>query len=401
MTSLIFTLPLTAPTASILCQGMLTDDGQTVLRTVEATLALLPAPSHLDTVVVVPASQLSWHRVELPQGALKGSARLRTILDGLLEEQLLDDTAQLHFAIEPQAHAGKPLWIAACDRAWLYAWLTALEQAGKPAARIVPELAPSTVNIPISTLHATGSSERATLLLTNANGVTVLPLSANTVNLLAWPEEARLFAEPSVAALAEAYFKRPVTVQTTAERQLAAAQSGWDLAQFDLLYTRRTRTRKRLSAMAATLLRAPRWRAVRWATLAWVVINLGGLQVWAWKQEATLAAQRAAMRDTLVATFPEIRVVVDAPQQMTRALIDLQRRNGAASPSDMETMLGQFQTAAPGILPSSIEFTGGELRLKQLKPAITEFSSIAERLQSQGYNARVEGDSLILKERRP
>lgn len=402
MTSLILPLPRSLPTAASPCQGVLTDDGRTVLRTVETTLNLLPAASGLEMVVVVPAARLSWHRVELPQGALKGNAaRLRAVLDGLLEDHLLDDTAQLHFALEPQARTGQPVWVAACDRVWLHAWLAALEQAGRPAGRIVPELAPP--GDPAQAwLQATGTAENAHLLLAGSGGVTVLPLSASSAALLAWPEQAPLLAEPGVAALAETYFKRPVTVQTAAERWLAAAQSDWDLAQFDLLYTRRTRTRKHLSAIASSLLQAPRWRAARWATLALVAVNLVGLQAWAWKQESALAARRSAIRDTLLATFPEVRVAVDAPVQMARALADLQRRNGAASQADLETMLGKLQAAAPDVRPPrSLEFTAGELRLKQLAPPAGGLASVAARLQAQGYNAQVEGDSLVLKERRP
>jgi general secretion pathway protein L len=403
MTSLIITLPRALPTAASLCEGVLTDDGRTATRHVQTTLALLPAPSGLlETVLVVPASRLSWHPVELPQGALKGSsARLRTILDGLLEDHLLDDTAQLHFALAPRASTGAPVWVAACDRVWLYAWLAALEQAGRSAARIVPELAPPAADAPAkASLQASGTPEEAQLLLAGPGGVTALPLSASTAALLAWPEQAQLLAEPGVAALAEACFKRPVSVQTAAERWLAAAQSDWDLAQFDLLSNRNTRTRKQLSALAATLLQAPRWRAARWAAVALVAINLVGLQAWAWKQESALTARRSAIRDTLLATFPEVRVVVDAPQQMARALSDLQRRNGAASAADLETMLGRFQAAAPDAQPpGAIEFAGGELRLKQLdSPA--GLSAIAARLQAQGYKTRVEGDSLVLKEER-
>lgn len=404
MTSLIITLPRTLPTAATSCQSVLTEDGQSVVRCAEATLALLPALPGLETVVVVPASRLSWHPVELPRGALKGSTvRLRAVLDGLLEEHLLDDTAQLHFALEPQARAGQPVWVAACDRVWLHAWLAALEQAGRPAARIVPELAPPAASAPVKAwLQAVGSPDNAQLLLAGPGGVTLLPLSASSAALLAWPEEAALWAEPGVAALAEACFKRPVTVQTAAGRWLAAAQSDWDLAQFDLLYTRRSRTRKHLSTLALALLQAPRWRAARWAALALVAINLTGLQAWAWKQESVLAARRTAIRETLLTTFPEVRVVVDAPLQMARALADLQRRNGAASLSDLETMLGQFQAAAPEARPpASIEFTAGELHLKQLQSPAAGLASLAARLQAQGYNARPEGDGLVFKEHRP
>ncbi|MCJ7799255.1 MAG: type II secretion system protein GspL, partial [Polaromonas sp.] len=147
MTTLIITLPRALPTAATHCDGVLSTDGLTVMRHVEAPMALLPAPAGVDIVAVVPVCRLSWHRLALPPGTLnkglfqEGNApRLRTVLDGLLEDRLLDDPAQLHFAIAPEAKAGAPIWVAACDRAWLHAWLAALEQAGRQVAHIVPEI---------------------------------------------------------------------------------------------------------------------------------------------------------------------------------------------------------------------------------------------------------------------
>ena len=409
MTILIVTFPRELPTAATLCEGVLSDDGRTVLRPVEAPLALLPAPSGVEIVAVVPALRLSWHRLALPRGALKaglfqeGSAgRLRAVLDGLLEDHVLDETSQLHFAIEPQPRADEPVWVAACDRAWLHAWLAALAQAGRPVARIVPELAPPSGNAPgNASLHVTGTPEQARLALAGPDGVTLLPLSVAPAALAAWPEEAQVLAEPGVAALAEHFFNRPATLQTAPERWLAAAQSGWDMAQFDLLYTRGTRTRKHLAALVSSLFRAPRWRAARGAAVALAAVNLVGLQAWAWQEQSALAAQRTAIRNTLTATFPEVRVVVNAPVQMARALTDLQRRNGTASAADMETILAQFQAAAPDTpTPSAIEFIAGELRLKGLDPAAAGLAGIYARLQAQGYSARLEGDSLVMKEER-
>jgi general secretion pathway protein L len=409
MTTLIITLPLALPTAATPCDGVLSTDGRTIMRHVEAPMALLPAPAGVDIVAVVPVRRLSWHRLALPPGTLdkglfqEGNApRLRAVLDGLLEDRVLDDPAQLHFAIEPQAQAGAPIWVAACDRAWLHAWLAALEQAGRPVAHIVPEMAPPAEDTPDrASLHIIGSPDQAQLVLSGADGVSVMPLSAASAALVDWPEGAEVVAEPAVAALAEQYFRRPATLQTGPQRWLVAAQSAWDMAQFDLLYTRRARTRKRLSALAKTLLRAPRWRAARWATVALVAVNLVGLQAWAWQEKAALAARRVAIRDTLTATFPEVRVVVDAPLQMARALADLQRRSGTASSADLETMLAQFQASAPNArAPAAIEFIAGELRLKGLDAADPGLREVSAALQTRGYSARLEGDSLLIKQER-
>jgi general secretion pathway protein L len=409
MTTLIVTLPRALPTAATLCEGVLSDDGRTVLHSVEAPAALLPMSSGVEIVAVVPATRLSWHRLALPRGALKGglfqegsTGRLRAVLDGLLEDRVLDETSQLHFAIEPQPRTDEPVWVAACDRAWLHAWIATLAQAGRPVARIVPELAPPSGEASSgASLYVIGTPDHAQLMLAGPDGVTLLPLSVATAALVAWPEEVEVLAEPGVAALAEHFFNRPPTLQTAPERWLAAARSGWDLAQFDLLYTRGTRTRKRLTALVSSLIRAPRWRAARWAAVALLAVNLIGLQAWAWKEQSALAAQRAAIRNTLTATFPEVRVVVDAPVQMARALADLQRRNGSASTADMETMLGHFQAAAPDLpTPSAINFIAGELRLKGLDPSAAGLATISARLQAQGYSARLDAGSLVMKEER-
>ncbi|MEO5661451.1 MAG: type II secretion system protein GspL [Polaromonas sp.] len=409
MTLLILTLSQELPTPATLCEGVLSDDGRTVLRAVEAPVALLPTPSGVEIVAVVPVSRLSWHRLSLPRGALKGgifqdgsTGRLRAVLDGLLEDRVLDETSQLHFAIEPQPRTDEPVWVAACDRTWLNAWLATLALAGRPVARIVPELAPPSGDASgRASLHVTGTPDHAQLILAGSDGVTLLPLSIAVSTLIAWPEEAEVLAEPGVAALAEHFFNRPATLQTAPERWLAAVQSGWDLAQFDLRYNRSTRTRKRLSAMVSSLFRAPRWRAARWAAVALVVSNLVGLQAWAWKEQSALTAQRAAIRNTLTSTFPDVRVVVDAPVQMARALADLQRRNGAASSSDMEVMLGQFQAAAPDLpAPSAIEYAANQLRFKGIDQPAAQLTGISARLQPLGYSARQDGDSLVMKEER-
>lgn len=413
MSSLIVTLPPSLPTAAMPCGVVWTEDGRTVKRHVDAPLALLPDAAHAETVAVVPAGQLSWHRLELPKGTLErgffqegNTTRLRAILDGLLEDRLLDEPAQLHFAIEPQARAGAPIWVAACDRAWLGAWLQALEQAGRPAARIVPEVEPAAPDaVGAASLQVLGTPDHAQCVWSGPQGVTVLPLSSATAALLADAAAAlpEVLAEPGVAELAEHHFKTRIVLQTAAQRAILAAQSNWDLAQFELSRSRGTRTRKRLSALVSTLLRAPQWKPARWATAALVVVNLVGLQAWAWKEQSALAAKRAAVRDILTTTFPDVRVVVDAPLQMGRALADLQRQSGAASSLDLETMLGLFQALAPELpAPLAIEFVAGELQLKGLDLSPATLARVSAQLQTHGYAARMDGASLVLKqERRP
>ena len=414
MSSLIVTLPSAPPTATALCSAVWTEDGSTVKRHLDTPLNLLPQTPGAEVVVVVPATQLSWHRVEFPKGTLERSffqegnaPRLRAVLDGLLEDRLLDEPAHLHFAIQPQARADAPNWVATCNRAWLRAWLTALEQTGRVVARIVPELTPPPDDAPDTvTVTAMGTAEQPQLVCSSPQGMLLLPLGHNGVALLpAGADAAPVLAEPVVAALAEQFFNGRVSLQTAAQRALAAAQSGWDLAQFDLLRTRGTRRRKQLSQITNDLLKSPRWKPARWAVVALVLVNLVGLQVWAWKEEAALAAKRTRLHEILTTTFPDVRVVVDAPVQMARALSDLQRQSGTAASGDLETMLGQFQALAPDLAtPIAIEFIAGELHLKLTDPSNPALTAAITRLQAQGYNVTLDADQLVMKqlqERRP
>ena len=410
MSTLIVILPTTAPSAATSCEVVITDAERKVLRHTEAPLALLPAAAGAEIVAVVPVQKLSWHQLKLPRGTLargyrqeRTAPRLRAVLDGLLEDRLLDEPSQLHYALEPQAGTDRPVWVAVCDRPWLQAWLAALEQAGRPVTRIVPELAPPASDAPSATvLQVIGTPDRAQILHSGPGGVSLLPLTTATAALVSGPPSAgapdSVLAEPGVAALAEQHFKRSVTLQTRHQRAAAAAQSAWDLAQFELLRTRGTRLRKRLSTLLSSLLHAPQWRAARWALGVLVAVNLAGVLAMAWQEREAQSAKRAAIREILVTTFPDVRVVVDAPLQMARALADLQRQSGTASNADMETMLAQFQTAAVDAPPAAaIEFSGGELQLKGLDPAAAPLADVVSRLRAQGYSARWQEDTLLMK----
>ena len=417
MATLIVTLPLEPPLATAQFDYVLTPDGRAVTGHSRVPAALLPAAPHGEIVAVVPAQALSWHRVQLPRGTLsknflseRSSPRLRAILDGLLEERLLDDPAQLHFALAPGARDDAPVWVAVCDRAWLRTLLQMLEQAGRPVSRIVPEFAPQEAAGAASNaadgteaangaaLHVMGTPESAHIVFANASGVTVLPLSQAGVVLAAWPEGSAIVAEPSVAALAEGFFRRSAGLQQNTVRWLRAADSAWDLAQFDLVNSGRTRTWKRASGLWKALWQAPRWRAARFAAGALAAVNLLGLNAWAWKERTSLDEKRLAVREVLTRTFPGVKVVVDAPVQMARELAVLRQATGGASNGDFESILTSFGALAlVDQAPSAIEFSASETRLRGLGLTAAQVADAAGRLKPQGYAVRADGDSVLVK----
>ena len=404
MTTLIITLPPRPSDAAVAWDYVFTADGSTVAGASSAPLTLLPRLGQTaqggtvhEVVALVPAHHLSWHQVQLPKGTLNkrflqdGSApRLRAVLEGLLEDRLLDEPAQLHFALAPQPDPDAPLWVAVCDRTWLRAGLQTLEQMGLAPSRVVPEFAPGER---VDILFVVGDAT-APLVVCTRGAVTVWPLSAATVALLNWPPEQPLLAAPAVAALAEQSFKRTAALQQTALSHVQALQTAWDLAQFDLVNSSRARSFKRGAAAARSFWQAPRWRPARLALLALLAINLAGLNAWAWKEQTALQARQTAIKQVLTTTFPQVQVVVDAPVQMARAVAALQQANGAPTGRDLESFLGSFGALAPvGYAPSAIEFNANELRLTGLPEG---FDDLAFKLKAQGYSARQESDKLVI-----
>ena len=406
MSTLIICLPLAASGATTGYDYALSPDGRSLGVHSSAPLALLPTPARGGEVVaVVPVSMLSWHRVELPKGVGPGSPRLRPILDGLLEDRLLDDAARLHLALAPGADADGGVWVAACDRQWLASHLHALEAAQRPVGRVVPEFAPSSGSMRVYALDEPGVAQ---LVITGqeAGGVLRLPLSASASEMIpALPEgtpaedaEVMVLAEPGVAAVAEHTLHCKVSLLTRPQRWLDAARSPWDLAQFDLVSSSRTRTVKRLSGIGRELLQSPGWRPARWGVAALLLANLVGLNAWAWREQSGLDATRATMRTLLTQAFPQVRVVVDAPLQMEREVAALRQATGAASERDLETMLAAAGMALPaGRVPASIEFAAGEVKLKGLQLSAQEASGLSLQLKNMGYGARVEGDTAIIR----
>lgn len=406
MSTLIIFLPSTAPGATASYDYAVTTDGTTLAGHASVALALLPAPVRGGEVVaVVPVAQLSWHTVALPHGVGPNSPRLRAVLDGLLEDRLLDDADQLHLALAPGAAAGA-VWVAACDKAWLRGHLQALEAAQRPVARVVPEFAPEAGPLQF---NAIGDSEQPQLVVTGqaVGGLMHMPLTATALALLPASDQAAggdaghmlaVLSEPGVVALAEQWLQRPVEVVTRPQRLLDAARSTWDLAQFDLASSGRARTLKRLSGLGHSLLQSPDWRPARWGAALLLLANLVGLNAWAWKEQSDLQARRVAVQALLTQTFPQVRVVVDAPVQMAREVAALRQATGAASAADLEAMLAALGAVLPaGRSASAIEFSAGQARLQGLPLSAQEAGSLSAQLQGQGYRLRQEGDILAVQ----
>lgn len=409
MSQLILTLPLADATGTPEYRYCLSHDGQSVARHGRATAALLPATGRAagELVALVPAQALSWQRVSLPPGVALQGPRMRAVLEGLLEDHLLDEPTRLHFALAPGTVASASTWVAVCDRAWLRDALQTLEAAGRPVARVVPEIAPGA---PAPRLHCSGTAEAPWALISGLPpdaGVWALPLNAAALALLpAAPASSSLevdgvslliTAEPAVAALAEQLLAQPVALLGAPEHALQAARSAWDLAQFDLASSGRTRAMRKAGGLLGALLQGPQWRAARWATALLVLAQVVGLNAWAWQQRSALSAKQAAVRSTLTTTFPSVQVVVDAPLQMQRELVQLRQASGAVAPGDLEPLLALAGSAlAAQASATALDYTPAALQVRGLPPP-DDLAAPQSAAQAAGYQLTQDGDSLWLR----
>ena len=386
-------------------------------------IALIPIDlgSNGGTVAVVPARALSWHQIQLPAGTLssgwmqeRSSPRLRAILEGLLEDQLLDDPAQMHFALQPNATDTAPIWVAACDKEWLRGALRTLRRSKHKPSKLAPEWSPDQLQTKgkpqapgNAKIWVTGNDDSAHLTWFDDAGVHNLPLTTNHLTnaqlpAIAFPD-AELMAEPAASHLAEQLFHRPARVITPEKRLRHAAQSEWNLGQFEFAW--RNPFFIRIAKRWSIFWSAPEWRASRLALLIVVIVHILGINAFAWRSMKQLEQQRLSIRDILVSTFPQVSVVVDPPVQMERELNVLRQASGSLSARDLETLLAALGTNAESTLsegaPTSIDFTPGELRVTGLKSGTPSDAALNSGLQQLGYTSRIDGNAIVISVQGP
>lgn len=406
MRTLIVQLPLGAPATSTVYAHALVPSGApaSALALQWAAAQLLPAADrHTEVVALLPALALSWHRVDWPAGLNKQPARHLEALHGLLEDQLLDEPANLHMALGHDAQAGAPVWVAVCERQWLSAHLQALEAAGQTVHRIVPEIAPTAGPLQ---MWALGDADSGWLWCGSADeGVWGLPLTAVPAQgegLWGSPSaraQALVQAEPAVVAEASQRLGVPARLMAPGQHWWAALSSGWDLAQFEFQASARSRRLKRWQRGASALWQHRAWRPARWGLGLLVLSQLLGLNAWAWKTRADWQAQQQAWAQTLQQSFPQVQVVVDAPLQMAKEVARLRQGAGQLAPHDLEAMLGALGQALPAALPAPRQwrYDNGQLWVQDFPLSASDQNTLSQALLAKGYQWRAEGPVWLMR----
>ena len=383
---------------------VLSSDGRSATQAGQAAAALLPKAD--QTVLVLAEADVSWHLIDIPKAP---AARLRAALAGVMEEALLDDDESLHFALAADAAPGRRGWVGVTDGRRLAAALAALESAGLTVDRVVPAAAPLPLGSAVSAtrghFHVGGDVEGATvaeddhpwLTLARPDGVLCVRLSGNLARVLvasAVPADSladghvdgQWSASPAAAAAAERLIGRPVPLLAEAARTLEAARGSHNLRQFDL--AARHRGTRALSDAARRFFSAD-WRPVRIGVMALLLLQIVGLNAYAWQQRQALDAKRAAMTELLKAAHPGVRAVLDAPVQMQRETDRLRAAAGRAGAADLEALLAAAAAAWPdGAGPTqTLRFEAGSLTLAAPGWAEPQVQQFRDRIRSGGYGA--------------
>ncbi len=378
---------------------LLSTDGQGITAQGRALPDALPAAS--SCVAVVPDGELSWHQLKLPKAA---RGKLQAALAGMLEEQLLEEADELHFAVATQADADERSWVCACHKSWLQQHLNALEQAGRLVERVLPLSWPGEA-ARAHVLDHLGDAEAQdhvlSLILSDARGVTLLPLDGPLTRQLLSPGVGELAwtASPDAVQAAERWLGHPVSVLAAGARALQALHGPWNLRQFDLLP--RTRGLQALRQWARQLM-SPAWRPARLGLVGLVLVQLLAMNVQAWQLKSRLRGVQAEMSSLLMGAFPATRVVHDAPLQMRQAADALRARAGLIGERDFEALLSAAATAWPADMPpaEALKFEDGRLAFPATSWSPAQIEAFKRQLASEGWTLDNQNGQLQISRQR-
>ena len=375
-------------------------DGHLVQRNAVGAASLLSTYAG-EVVAVVPHTRLSWLSVQFPPGS--HGARLGAVLEGLLEDRLLDDVADLHCVVDPTSadvpRTGGVAIVAACSKSWLREVLAPLQASGLVVQRLVPELSPRAQPL----LCVMGTPELSQSVLCHTQGVTLLP--PNVAQWKAFPAftayatlsaaQGPLVAEPAMVERVEQFLQRRPVMQNAAQRAVVAAQSDWDLAQGEWAQGTSQRFLRLSQHVWQTFFHAPAWRSVRIGLATLLTLQVLGLNAMAWREQRALDVHKAQLNQILTATFPSVRLVIDAPLQMQREVDTLQRNAGRVTSKDFEPMLAAAASAlTEGLVPTQWHFANQVLRAQGLPFNEAQANSARATLKVKHLQLRQEGNDV-------
>jgi general secretion pathway protein L len=363
----------------------------------DAPISLLPEAAQVD--LVFDSADVFVAVAEPPR---LSDARLRQALPNLLEDRLLADAADCHYAFERlEPEGGKPqVAVAAIDRALLTRTLDALAAAGLRIRAAYSELytvpapARGVLSVRIDRDHGVARSGPHAGFAFDLDGDApppALTLAIRQMNIQRLDVYGR--DAPRLAAMAEALGTPVEVVRRAVDAQ--AIESAVNLLQGPFVQARGF-AGLRLPRLTAADLRAP----LIWLAVA-AVTFVGGMNLYWWKLQSESGALRSQMETAFRSAFPEAVSVPDPVRQTRQALGGLRARAGIASPEDfsvLNTRATQLLAMAPIGVVAGVDYRDAALRVK-LKPGTALDANVQNALRvqavQQGLDLRFEGDGSL------
>lgn len=361
------------------------DAGGAVGAAGETQLALLPKLG--PCIAVWPAEELTLLGLQLPA---MPAARLQAALAGALEDRLLGEVSQQHLAAAPREADGSVRTAACCDRAALRRALDRLDHNGLEVGRVVPE--PALLEPGWACLQRLDDEHVRVVWRDTSGEAGWLHLRADGGAATCPRLPLRILVEPGLEDLAEAWFGGAVEREPCDRgRWLArAAESGWDLRQFDLAPRAAA---QRLWSSVREQAATPAWRRVAWLGATLVALELLGMNLHALQLRRRQADLERQLDSTVAQALPGTPALLDPSLQMRRALDAARLRAGAPTSDGLEVLMGEAARVLGGTRPLALDFVPGSLSLR-LPPA--RAAGAAQRCSALGLACSASGDSLTV-----
>jgi general secretion pathway protein L len=388
--------------SSTVVQYVALNGGAATSETGETPVALLPRAAAVD--LLFDSADVFVTAIEAPK---LSDAKLRQALPNLLEDRLLSESSDLHYAFEPPARASgsttlatQPrIAVAVIDRGLLTRALDVFNETGIRVRAAYSEIyslpapAAGVLALRVDRGHGIVRSGRHEGFAFDLDGGLPAPVALAVRQL----GVKRLWVFGRDASKLQA-FGREAGVQVDVSQRdvdLSATDTGVNLLQgpfargglFGGLSI------GGLQKVSMKTLKAPLvWTAVAVATF------IAGMNAYFFKLDSESRNLRGQMETAFRSTFPEATAVVDPVLQTQRQLGGLRARAGIASADDFSVLnaqLAQLLSTAPLGSVAGLEFREGSLKVK-FKPGTADNPGLQNALRAQaiqqGLSLRFDSD---------
>jgi general secretion pathway protein L len=372
---------------------MLDAEGQIQQSISHAPLSELVAPLDYEVQVIVPATDILLTFADLPK---LNSQRIRQALPFALEEQLIDDVSNLHFAIgEHQLNQGYP--VAIVSQTKMESWLERLSQASITPSALIPAslTLPFTSDNWYACLYAAIGFVRTgeySGFACDQDNLAIF-LAQKLTDTIEKPSCVHLYnfsGSPTRLEVQETTFNE----MALPENQFLEHIVKWletypyiNLLQGNYRVTQKAAPTKKIWVLAGYV-------ASVWIALAFIN-NLGSYFI---LHHAT-AATEEKINTIYKRNFPQATSVVAPRQRMEEKL---KKFSTEANKNDFLSLLGfigKTFSANKGIQLQNLEFHGSQLTLNVSAPAFDQLDAFTKALSHPGLtvkqqNASIQGTSV-------